>query len=281
VPESSNLTNPVTFDKKLSEGKTASEPPKVLISYSHDSSEHAERALELANRLREDGVDCMIDQYVVVPEEGWPLWMEGQIRDSNFVLMICTETYYKRVVGQEQPGKGLGVRWEGNLIYSEIYRAGPRNTKFIPVFFENADPSHIPGPPRDTKYYSVGTEEGYEELYRRLTDQPRVIKPELGKLRSLPPAERKSEGVLGAILFKLPDGEEWRTAMTNIPVFTVKTAQGFHDQLLASAPEPATGKPDPAKMKTFLASYPETAKAMQLIGNHPVSSGSITAPTTA
>jgi catalase len=76
-----------------------------------------------------------------------------------------------------------------------------------------------------------------------------------------------------AILFKLPDGEEWRTAMTNIPVFTVKTAQGFHDQLLASAPDPATGKPDPAKMKTFLASYPETAKAMQLIGNHPVSSG--------
>ena len=55
-----------------------------------------------------------------------------------------------------------------------------------------------------------------------------------------------------AILFKLPDGEEWRTAMTNIPVFTVKTAQGFHDQLLASAPDPTTGKPDPAKMKTFL-----------------------------
>jgi len=76
-----------------------------------------------------------------------------------------------------------------------------------------------------------------------------------------------------AILFKLPDGEEWRTGMNNIPVFAVRTAQGFHDQLLASAPDPATGKPDPAKMKVFLASYPETAKAMQLIGNHPVSSG--------
>jgi catalase len=76
-----------------------------------------------------------------------------------------------------------------------------------------------------------------------------------------------------AILFKLPNGEEWRTAMTNIPVFSVKTVQGFHDQLLASAPDPATGKPDPAKMKAFLASYPETAKAMELIGNHPVSSG--------
>lgn len=76
-----------------------------------------------------------------------------------------------------------------------------------------------------------------------------------------------------AILFKLPNGEEWRTGMNNIPVFPVKTAQGFHDQLLASAPDPATGKPDPAKMKAFLASYPETAKAMQLIGNRPISSG--------
>jgi catalase len=32
-------------------------------------------------------------------------------------------------------------------------------------------------------------------------------------------------------------------------------------------------KPDPARMKAFLAGYPETAKAMQLIGNQPVSSG--------
>ncbi|HET9375653.1 MAG TPA: catalase family peroxidase [Chthoniobacterales bacterium] len=76
-----------------------------------------------------------------------------------------------------------------------------------------------------------------------------------------------------AVLFRLPDGEEWRTGMNNIPVFAVKNSQGFHDQLLASAPDPATGKPDPAKLKAFLARYPETAKAMQLIGNHPVSSG--------
>jgi SEFIR domain len=55
-----------------------SDPPKVLISYSHDSTEHSELVLELANRLRRDGIDCMIDQYVVEPEEGWLLWMERQ-----------------------------------------------------------------------------------------------------------------------------------------------------------------------------------------------------------
>ena len=76
-----------------------------------------------------------------------------------------------------------------------------------------------------------------------------------------------------ALLFKLPNGEEWRTGMNNIPVFPVKTAQAFHDQLLASALDPATGKPDPDIMRAFIARYPETARAMSLIGDRPVSSG--------
>jgi catalase len=76
-----------------------------------------------------------------------------------------------------------------------------------------------------------------------------------------------------AILFKLPDGEEWRTAMINIPVFVVNTAQGFHDLLLASAVDPATGKSDPAAMNVFLAQHPESARAMTLIHSHPPSSG--------
>jgi hypothetical protein len=50
---------------------------------------------------------------------------------------------------------------------------------------------------RDTNVYFVQTEHGYEDLYRRLTDQPRSVKSELGKLRSLPPFERKSEGTAG------------------------------------------------------------------------------------
>jgi catalase len=76
-----------------------------------------------------------------------------------------------------------------------------------------------------------------------------------------------------AILFRLPDGEEWRTAMINIPVFLVKDPQSFNDFLLASAPDPATGKPKPALMNAFLAGHPETAAAMKVIGSHPFSSG--------
>lgn len=76
-----------------------------------------------------------------------------------------------------------------------------------------------------------------------------------------------------AVQFKLPDGEEWRSGMNNIPVFPVNTAQGFYDQLLASRPDPATSKPDPKKIQAFLAGHPETVRAMQIIHQHPFSSG--------
>src|SRR5262249_53507606 len=45
--------------------------------------------------------------------------------------------------------------------------------------------------------------------------------------------------------FNLPDGELWRTAMVNVPRFPFRTPEAFYEQLLASKPDPATGKPDP------------------------------------
>jgi catalase len=73
--------------------------------------------------------------------------------------------------------------------------------------------------------------------------------------------------------FALQDGEEWRTAMLNLPVFPVNTPKAFYDQLLAAAPDKNTGKPNPEKMKAFLASYPASAKAFQVIRSQPKSSG--------
>ena len=76
-----------------------------------------------------------------------------------------------------------------------------------------------------------------------------------------------------ALRFRPPGGEEWRTGMNNIPVFPVNSARGFYEQLLASSPDPASGKPDPAKMKAFLAAHPETGRALQLIRKRQVTSG--------
>lgn len=61
-----------------------------------------------------------------------------------------------------------------------------------------------------------------------------------------------------ALLFQLPNGEQWRTGMNSTPVFVVNTPQGFYDNLLAARPDPATGKPDPARMKAFFDAHPES-----------------------
>jgi catalase len=76
-----------------------------------------------------------------------------------------------------------------------------------------------------------------------------------------------------AIQFTLPDGELWRTAMINLPVFPFRTPEAFYEQMFASKPDPNTGKPDPDKMKAFLAGHPETAQALTIIKGQPFSSG--------
>jgi catalase len=50
-----------------------------------------------------------------------------------------------------------------------------------------------------------------------------------------------------------PDGQVWRTAMINAPVFAVSTPQAFYDLLLASASK------EPDAMKTFAGAHPEIA----------------------
>ena len=167
--------------------------PTVFISYSHDSPEHADRVLAFADRLVQDGIDVILDQYEFSPPEGWPRWMDEHIRSADFVLMVCTETYFRRVMGEEESGKGLGVKWESNLIYQHIYNADTTNTRFIPVLFEGGKVEHIPTPLQGATYYCMDTPQGYEDLYRRLTDQPRAQKPQLGMLLALPPRQRKPD----------------------------------------------------------------------------------------
>ncbi|HEY4294026.1 catalase family peroxidase [Luteibacter sp.] len=62
-----------------------------------------------------------------------------------------------------------------------------------------------------------------------------------------------------ALRFDLPDGEQWRTGMNAMPLFPVSTPQAFYEMQLATRPDPATGKPDPARAKAFFTSHPETA----------------------
>ena len=160
--------------------------PRVLVSYAHedDGGAQADRVFELSERLRGDGVDAVIDQYEPTPPEGWPRWMDTQIREAEFILMVCTAAYYRRVIGREAPGVGRGVAWEGNLIYNSLYENGATDARFIPVLFGAGDGPFIPDPARGFTHYVLPAD--YERLYRHLTDQPAVRKRPLGPIKPLP-----------------------------------------------------------------------------------------------
>jgi hypothetical protein len=164
-------------------------PPKVFVSYSHDSAEHKEIVLRFSERLRKDGIDAQIDQYVAGrPKGGWPRWMLDKLDWADFVLLVCTETYYRRFRGHEQPDRGKGVDWEGLLITLDIYNSKSRTTKFVPIIFTARDKAFIPEPLSD-QFYCLDLEERYQELYSVLTGQAGEFLSELGPVRDMPKKE--------------------------------------------------------------------------------------------
>jgi Tfp pilus assembly protein PilF len=221
---------------------SSAESPKVLISYAHESPEHVDRVLSLADRLLAGGVDCNLDQYETSPPEGWPRWASRQIEESDYVLVVCTEVYQRRFKGTEEAGKGLGAQWEGAIITQELYAAAGNNKKFIPVLLSPDESKNIPQVLRGVQAYDVSSGEGYTELYRRLTKQPFVTKPDLGPILSLPTRERKQ--------FFL--NSTWNVLYTQNPFFTGRedVLGKLHEALNTKGTAALSGMPGVGKTQT-------------------------------
>ncbi|MCX6381645.1 MAG: toll/interleukin-1 receptor domain-containing protein [Armatimonadetes bacterium] len=176
------------------------EPKRVFISYSHEDKEHENhaihdaRVLAFADSLNANGFLAAIDQYVDNPSETWELWMERQIHKSDFVLLICNETYHRRFYQTEKDGVGLGARWEGHIMRHLLYQQAGSNDKFIPVLFPDGADSHIPTPIAGYTHYRITlpdlSDNGYERLIRRLSNQPATPAPVVSTVPNLPPTPR-------------------------------------------------------------------------------------------
>jgi len=73
-----------------------------------------------------------------------------------------------------------------------------------------------------------------------------------------------------ALEFKLPGNNLQHMTMLNTPIFGAMQPRTFLDQMIAMKPDPATGKPDPEKIKAFKATHPDNlAQADYLAKNNP------------
>lgn len=100
---------------------------KVFISYSWDNDDHKNWVRELAARLRSDGIDVTLDQWHLVPGDQLPEFMERSVRESEYVLIVCTHKYKERSNNRQG-----GVGYEGDIITAE-FMASRNHRKFIPI----------------------------------------------------------------------------------------------------------------------------------------------------
>jgi tetratricopeptide (TPR) repeat protein len=201
-----------------------------------------DRVLGLSNRLRQEGVDCRIDQYETSPPEGWPHWIQRQVEEADFVLTVCTENYLRQISRREESGKGRGALWEGAIISQELY--SKQNKKFVPIVFSGEASTYIPLFLRGATYFHVANDLGYEQLYRFLTNQPAIGKPNLGSLRVLPPRERGAR----------QDFRLWNVPYPRNPLFTgrEKVLQGLHTALKRRGAAALSGRAGVGKTQTAI-----------------------------
>jgi hypothetical protein len=156
---------------------------KVFISYSWTSPEHQERVRELANRLRGDGVDVILDIYELREGQDKHAYMERMVTDPDIskVLVISNRKYAEKADAREG---GVGI--ESTIISQEIY-AKVEQMKFIPLVMELDDETrpYLPTFMRGRIYLDFSSEErqaeNYEHLLRNIFGKPLYQKPALGQ----------------------------------------------------------------------------------------------------
>ena len=160
--------------------------PKVFIAYSHDSPDHKRWVSELAAELRNNGVDAILDQWDLGPGDDVTLFMEQGIKDSDRVLVVCTDTY----VNKANSGEG-GVGYERMIVTTQLVQNLGTN-KFIPIIRQASGQEKLPTC-LGTRFYidfmnDSHFDEEFTKLLHELHEVPIIEKPPLGK-SPFPPVE--------------------------------------------------------------------------------------------
>lgn len=146
-------------------------PSTVFISYAQGDPGIDKRALAIADRLETLGVEVVFDQYEPPPPEGWDMWTREGLSRSDYVLCLFTESYFNET-----------NRW----LIDKIKSLPKGWSKAIGVVFEDSPLTGLSPFFSAIQRFSLGgpdlSDPGFQDLYRVLTDQPKVKRPERGSV---------------------------------------------------------------------------------------------------
>jgi len=151
--------------------------PKVFISYSHDSLEHKKWVLELATRLRTNGIDAIIDQWELSAGSDIPTFMEQNLSSADYIIMICTENYVQKA------NKGTGGVGYEKMIVTSTLMSQIDDAKVIPIV-RQAGTREVPTFLKSKLYIDFSKpdefEIAYDNLVRTIHKSPIFSKPSIG-----------------------------------------------------------------------------------------------------
>lgn len=167
----------------------------AFISYAWETVEHRDWILQLASRLRGDGIEARIDAWHLLPGDDLPRFMEESILGCDFVLLICTPEYRTRAEARRG-----GVGYEGTMITAQLFALQPKR-KFIPVLRRGEWPQAAPIWLQGKLYVDLRGNPYREEQYHLLLRALYHISPDA------PPLGSALNGLSEAREEKPPSGE--------------------------------------------------------------------------
>jgi hypothetical protein len=162
--------------------KSTDAVPKAFISYSWTSLAHRDQIRSYAERLREDGVDVILDQWDLAEGQDKYAFMEKMVTDPSIThVLVFSDKQY----AEKADSRKAGVGTESQIMSKEIYEKVDQK-KFIPLVCErkpDGEP-YLPAffQPRIWIDFSSPerVNENWEQLIRALHGKPLHVKPALG-----------------------------------------------------------------------------------------------------
>ena len=244
-----------------------SKPARAFISYSWSSPTHEAWTLNLATRLREDGVDVILDKWDLKPGHDAYQFMESMVTDATVskVMMICDKAYVEKA-----NSRSGGVGTESQIISPELYGKGAQD-KFSALMTdadEHGNP-HIPVFYKGRIFIDFRAadkfEESYDELLRWLINRPQHIKPKLG---SVPEAMLQAQPVATATQSRARRAEDAiRQASPGAAGFVHEYGDALYSELKLLAPVQMADEPfDETILASVASMRPYLRQLAEIVG---------------
>ena len=156
---------------------------RVFISYAWTNDAYQKKVINLATKLRNDGIDVILDIWDLHTGADRFLFMEKSVSESDKVLILCNKEYKEKA-----DNRYGGAGQETMIIAPEVYeKTAPE--KFIPIIMERSllGKEYIPQYLKSLIYIDFtdkNVESQYQNLLYAIHGVTKNTKPKIGDIPS-------------------------------------------------------------------------------------------------